>query len=186
MQISQTMNRVIAVHAVLFVHLTNIFNTVGAYLTILLFREEGDLSNSLQSKPAYAWNQLQHLRSVENQQIWLLQKTQEGHRSDLEILVTIRALSFVQTHIHLVTSSTFLSMQVPLIWTPFAKQSLWKRSDFKVTPQYKKQSCSIFIGFRLILCIKASVCNIENDEKWQLWMRRAFSHIEQICISCPF
>ena len=54
MQISQTMNRVIAVHAVLLVHLTNIFNTVGAYLTILLFREEGDLSNSLQSKPAYA------------------------------------------------------------------------------------------------------------------------------------
>ena len=95
---------------------------VGAYLNIniniLLFREEGDLSNSLQSKPAYAWNQLQHLRSVKNQLIWLLQKTRGGQRPDLEILVTIRAWSFVQIHIHLVTSSTFLSMQVPLIWTP--------------------------------------------------------------------
>ena len=135
MQISQTINRVIAVHAVLFFHLTNIFNTIWHYMEqiwiFFFFREEGDLSNSLQSKPAYAWNQLQHLPSLKNQLIWLLQETLGGHRPDLEILVTFRAWSFVQTHIHLVTSSTFLSMQVPSIWTPFAKHSLWKRSDLK-------------------------------------------------------
>ena len=32
MQISQTINRVIAVHAVLFFHLTNIFNTIWHYM----------------------------------------------------------------------------------------------------------------------------------------------------------
>ena len=46
MQIYQTMNRVIAVHAVLFVHLTNIFNTMLEHIWIFSFSGKKAISQT--------------------------------------------------------------------------------------------------------------------------------------------